>query len=77
MNIFNFGHRVGLCFGGSGWGRGGGRLGGGGGGGWGGGEAEDGKWLGGASSTNDFIAPGYRAFLFPFVNSILQIHCQI
>ena len=62
MNIFNFGHRVEVCIGVSG------------GGGWGGGEME--------SSWEVLVLPvifvtlGKRAILFPFVNTILRIHCQ-
>ena len=62
---------MGLCIVGSGVCGGGGGGGGGGGedGGTGCRERGDGKWLGGASFT------GYCAILFPFVNSILRIHC--
>ena len=64
MNIFNFGHRVGVCIGVSG-------------------EGGRGLGVGRMESSWEmlvlpvsFITPGKRAILFPFVYSILRIHCQ-
>ena len=64
MNIFNFGHRVRVCIGVSGEG----------GGGLGGGRMES-SWEVLVLPVI-FITPGKRAILFPFVYSILRIHCQ-
>ena len=62
MNIFNFGHRVEVCIG----------------------VSEGGDWGGGRTESSwevlvlpvIFITLGKRAILFPFVNTILQIHSQ-
>ena len=66
MNIFNLGLRIGVCIGvsgegGGGWGLGGGRM--------------ESSWEVLVLPVI-FITPGKRALLFPFVYSILRIHCQ-